>query len=128
MNTIQITPSDYQLLQNLLANQAATSPEEKACRASLLGELARARIVEAGDIGSNVITLNSKARMTDLESGDLLEFTLVMPQDADVSKGRISILAPLGTAMLGFRSGETFEWTMPGGLMKLRIDEVTKPQ
>lgn len=124
MNTIQITKSDYQLLNSFLTNQPSISPADKGCLASLMGELARAQIMDSEAISPNVITLNSKARMTDLASGDVLEFTLVMPDDADVSKGRISILAPLGTAMLGFRSGETFEWMMPGGLMTLRIDEV----
>lgn len=126
MKAIQITQADHNLLQKFLANGLATTPEEKANRQSLGGELARAHIVPTDEIDSDVITLRSRARLTDLESGDVLEYTLVLPDEADVSAGRISILAPLGTAMLGFRRGDVFEWTMPGGTMQLRVDGVTR--
>lgn len=126
MNTIQITQSDYNLLRELLTHQPSGTAEEKACRESLSRELTRARIVPPSEITPDVITLRSRARLIDLDFGDALEYTLVMPEEADVSEGRISILAPLGTAMLGFRRGDTFEWTMPGGKMRLRIDQVTQ--
>ena len=61
----------------------------------------------------------------DLDSGDSMEYRLVLPEEADIDANRISVLAPLGTAMLGFRRGDTFEWTMPGGKMKLQVDQVT---
>ncbi len=60
------------------------------------------------------------------DSGDALDYTLVLPEEADVSEGRISILAPLGTAMLGFRRGDIFEWMMPEGAMKLKVETILR--
>jgi len=126
MNTIQITRSDYNLLRELLARGRGATPAEKACREALSRELLRAQIVPSAEIAPDVITLRSQARLLDLESGDILEYTLVLPEEADVSAGRISILAPLGTAMLGFRQGDLFEWGMPGGMMKLKVERVSR--
>lgn len=126
MNPIQITQSDYNLLQDLLARASGGTAEEKAGRESLFRELTRARVVPPSEIAADVITLRSQARLIDLDSGDVLEYTLSLPEDADASEGRVSILAPLGTAMLGFRRGDIFEWTMPGGKMRLKVDRVTQ--
>ena len=126
MNPIQLTHADYNSLQELLANWRCTTAEQKGCHQALLQEVIRAKVVPTAEIDHDVITLSSRAQMTDLDSGELLEFTLVLPERADADAGYISILAPLGTAMLGFRKGDTFEWTMPGGPMRLRVDHVTQ--
>ena len=68
--------------------------------------------------------MNSKVRVTDLDTGESRVYTLVFPHDADYKEGRISILAPLGTALLGFQAGDVVEWRMPAGTRKLRIDEI----
>ena len=84
------------------------------------GELSR----WLADIPPDVVTMNSRLRLLDLDSGKEMLFTLVFPSDADSDQGRISILAPLGTAVLGFRRGDTFEWRMPGRVRRLRVEEV----
>jgi regulator of nucleoside diphosphate kinase len=71
--------------------------------------------------------MHSEVRVLDLESGGLSDYTLVFPREADVSAKRISVLAPLGTALLGFRKGDTVEWMMPGGIRRLRIERVHQP-
>jgi regulator of nucleoside diphosphate kinase len=128
MHPIQVTQPDYKLLTELLTRRTNAVPGEKACRASLFQELSRARIVSPSEIAPDVITLRSKASLIDLESGELLEYTLVLPEEADASEGLISIFAPLGTAMLGFRQGDIFEWAMPGGVMKLKVVQVMQEQ
>jgi regulator of nucleoside diphosphate kinase len=60
----------------------------------------------------------------DLVSGERHELTLVLPRESDAGTGRVSVLAPLGTALLGYRVGDEIEWLMPGGLRRLRIEEV----
>lgn len=87
-------------------------------------ELDRAEIVKPEEIATNVITMNSTFRLIDLASGVDLVYTLVFPAKADSTKGRISILAPVGTALLGYRVGDTVEWKVPAGLKKLRIKEI----
>jgi regulator of nucleoside diphosphate kinase len=122
--TIQITQSDFNKLQDLLHRESAVRPEDKSCRQALSRELLRAKIKPADEIPSDVITLHSCARLRDLASNDVLELTIVLPGEVDVEKGRISILAPLGTAMLGYRRGDAFEWNLPGGQSRFQVEEI----
>lgn len=122
--TIQITEADLKKLNTLLNDPTQCRPEEKSCREALARELQRAKVLPSEEISPDVITLHSRAKLTDLASNEELELTIVMPEEADASSGRISILAPLGTAMLGYSKGDTFTWTMPGGESRFRVDEV----
>jgi regulator of nucleoside diphosphate kinase len=126
MNTpnIQITQSDFNKLQDLLRSLPKARPEEKGSREALSRELLRAEIKPSHEIPSDVITLNSRARLRDLASDDILELTIVLPDEVDVENGRISILAPLGTAMLGYRAGDIFEWKVPGGHSRFQVEEI----
>ena len=89
-----------------------------------------AREIERGiealpkEMPPDVVTMNSTVRVTELKSGTVHVYTIVYPGDADYERGRISILAPLGTALLGYRVGDVVDWPMPGGMRKLRIDEM----
>ena len=87
-------------------------------------ELDRARIVSAGSVPADVVTMNSRVRMTDLDTGKEMTYTLVFPREADFSQGKISVLAPIGTAILGYRAGDVIEWRVPGGRRKLRVEEI----
>jgi regulator of nucleoside diphosphate kinase len=73
-------------------------------------EIEKAAVVQSNQIPSDVITLNSTARLVDQKTDEEMLYTLVFPEDADISQGKISILAPIGTAMLGYKVGNTFEW------------------
>jgi regulator of nucleoside diphosphate kinase len=90
-------------------------------------ELERAIIVDPRDIPPGVITMNSVATIFDLTGGSRREITLVYPHEAEPASGRISVLAPLGTALLGYREGDEVEWLMPGGMRRLRIESVRGP-
>jgi regulator of nucleoside diphosphate kinase len=87
-------------------------------------ELDRAEIVKSEEISSDVITMNSTFRLSDLDSGEESVYTLVFPAKADSTKGKISILAPVGTAVLGYRVGNTVEWKVPAGLKRLRVKAI----
>lgn len=87
-------------------------------------ELRQARIVTPVEIPPDVITMNSKARLRDLESNEETVYTLVFPEAADIDQDKISVLAPIGTAMLGQRVGDELEWEVPGGKVHLRVEEV----
>lgn len=87
---------------------------------ALRNELARAQLCEPGDMPGDVITMNSTARFIDEASGEEHEMTLVYPRDVDGNAGRVSILAPVGSALLGLHVGETIDWQVPGG-RKLRL-------
>ena len=88
-------------------------------------ELGRARIVDSAAIPADVVTMNSRVRFQD-ESGEELEITLVYPQDADVDQGMVSVLAPVGSALLGLSVGQSIEWPMPKNeRRRLRVAAVT---
>lgn len=90
----------------------------------LAEELARAEEVAPAEVPPDVVTLNSTVRVTDLDHGDTRQWTVVMPGHGRYEDGKISVLAPLGTALLGYRCGDEIEWEVPGGRRRLRIDEV----
>jgi regulator of nucleoside diphosphate kinase len=91
---------------------------------ALAAELDRATVIPPREATPDVITMNSTAVLLDDETGEEEEWTLVFPEEADVDRNRISVLAPIGTAMLGFRVGDTFEWKTPGGVRRLRVKSV----
>ena len=70
------------------------------------------------------MTMNSRVRLKDLNSGDERIYTLVFPTEADVTQNKISILAPVGTAMLGYRVGDKIDWPVPSGMKTFRIEEI----
>jgi regulator of nucleoside diphosphate kinase len=89
-------------------------------------ELDRALVMDAGRrLPPDVVTLDSRVVVVDLDSGEERHFTLVLPHKADVDEGRISVLAPLGMAVLGYRSGARIEWHVPGGRRRLLVRRVT---
>ena len=91
----------------------------------LRDELARAELREPRDMPRDVITMNSTARFREDASGSEREITLVYPRDVDGSSDRVSILAPVGSALLGLRVGQAIEWPVPGGrTIRLKVLEV----
>ncbi len=118
--TIYITTADMARLQALLTSQKnAGEALEK-----LAAELDRARVVAPEEIPQDIITMNSTAQLRELLTDDVMTYTLVFPDRADYEAGRISVLAPIGTAMLGQREGDEFEWEVPAGPVRLRVEKV----
>lgn len=90
-------------------------------------ELTRATIVPDEDLPSDVVSMNSTVKFQDLESGKDSVVTLVYPVDADIENGKISILTPVGSALIGLRVGQVIHWPFPTGKdKKLKVISVTK--
>lgn len=106
-----MTSLDFDRLEAILD---ALPVETFPGKTELRGELDRAEVVEPQDVPPDVVTMNSKVRFV-LESGEEFCLTLVYPQDIDGSTERISILAPVGSALLGLSAGAQIEWPRPGG-------------
>ena len=121
---IVITEFDRGRLSEIITLAAKTPKHGLGDLQALQGELDRATIVPDGDVPADVITLNSHAELLDLDTGEHMEFTLVLPAEANIDEGRISVFAPLGTAMLGYRVGDKFEWSVPYGLRRLQVTGV----
>ncbi len=121
---IYITSYDMDRLKNILASPAMQSGPNKEHLVALQRELDRANIVEPKDIPADVVTMNSKFRMRDMESGEVVEYTLVFPHEADIKQNKLSVLAPIGMGLLGYKAGDVFEWIVPGGKRVLKVEEV----
>lgn len=92
---------------------------------SLGAELERARVLPAEQVPGDVVTMNATVTCVDEVSGETHQFTLVFPQDADVATGRVSVLAPVGSALLGLSVGQAIDWQAPGGrALRLRVNSV----
>jgi len=123
-HNIFITELDMERLRQLLDGARNSANKDKEHLAMLEEELDRARLVSAGRVPADVVTMNSRVRMTDLDTGKEMTYTLVFPRDADFSQGKISVLAPIGTAILGYRTGDVIVWNVPGGKRKFRVEEI----
>ncbi len=121
--TIVVTRQDMERLRALIDGVASERNREAA--EALESELAHARLVEPDQIPHDVVTMNSQVRFVDENTGVERQITLVYPRDAAPEQGKVSVLAPVGAALIGLRTGDTIDWPLPGGRAKrLRIVEV----
>ena len=123
---IVITETDAATLRELL-NARARVERDQGHVDELAAELERALVAGPDEVPADVITIHSRVALLDLVTGERRELVLVLPRESDPGAGRISVLAPLGTALLGYRAGDEVEWTMPGGLRRLRIERTWRP-
>ena len=121
---IMVTSTDMERLRTLIDTTAGDLAE------TLDEELLRAEVVEPSQVPPDVVTMNSRVVYRDEDTGETREVTLSYPKDASLEQGRVSVLAPVGAALLGLSVGQDIEWQQPGGRHKrLRIVSVTyQPQ
>lgn len=124
---IYITASDMEQLRKLIGDEKERLRRGNGRGAEHLEglerELNRSVRISARRT-PDIITMRSKAHLVDLDTGEELVYTLVFPNEADIRQGKISVLAPIGTAMLGYRVGDVFEWPVPDGVRRLRVGDV----
>ena len=113
---------DFQTIHDLIKNQSAIQ-QTKEIR-FLAEELKRAKVVKDNKIGADVVQLNSFVQVQDQGNNNIMDFHIVLPSQANLNEKKISILAPLGIALIGFKKGQVVEWQMPAGKKSLKIVEV----
>jgi len=118
---IVITEADYVRLRRLVESSRLFRQHDAKHLDDLEQELERAAIMKAGEVPSDVVTMNSRVRVKDLNSGRVTTYQIVFPREADIAKNRISVLAPIGTGLLGYSAGATIEWQVPSGSRRFRI-------
>lgn len=121
---IYITEHDMVRLSKLIEVMTDRDRAGRPYIDKLEEELDRANVVEPRDMPADVITMNSTVRLLDLDSGEELIYSLVFPGLANPDNNAISVLAPIGTALLGYREGDVIEWRVPAGIKRLRVLEV----
>lgn len=121
---LYVADDDRFRLDALVRRTAVYDLQESQYLAALAGELRRAKVVARSHMPPDVVTMNSTVRLSDLETGEAETYTLVYPEEADIEANRISVLAPVGTALLGYRAGDVVEWPVPAGVRRFRVEEV----
>jgi regulator of nucleoside diphosphate kinase len=121
---IYVTALDVERLRKLLDGVRLWSSRDREHLEELEAELDRAHVVAPQEIPGDVVTMNSAVLVRDLDSGTEMALTLVFPSETGLELGKISILAPVGTALLGYRVGDTIEWKVPGRVRRLRVERM----
>jgi regulator of nucleoside diphosphate kinase len=122
--TIYITEYDLKRLRQLIAEAKRVEPRGNEYLDSLDVELSRGKVVAPTEVPPDVVTMNSRVHLVDQDTREEMVYTLVFPQEADIGQSKISVLAPIGTAMLGYRVGDTFTWQVPDGVRRLQVKRV----
>lgn len=122
--TFFVTEQDMQRLSDLVESAERISSRDLPHLRMLKEELKEAEVVSSDRIPADIVTMNSRVRLKDLDSGRESVYALVFPRDADVAQGRISVLAPIGTAIIGYRAGDVIVWSVPAGERRFRLEEI----
>lgn len=122
---IYITSMDQKRLTAMIEKEnKSVTTKNKFYLNALASELKHATIVDSKEIPKNIITMNSMVKLKDLDHDEEMTFSLVYPDNADIFKNTLSILAPIGTAIIGYSVGDTIKWDVPGGTINLSILEI----
>lgn len=123
-NKVVLLKRDYEILSDYVKNLHGMQVNEKENFKRLSGELEKAKIVTEKKFPEDVIRINSQVVIKDVENNREMKITVVMPHHADIKEKKISVLAPIGTALIGFRKGREVSWDVPAGRKTFIIMEV----
>ncbi|GAB2543907.1 nucleoside diphosphate kinase regulator [Rufibacter soli] len=122
MDSVFLTEKDYERLHLLVQAQRSVAPA--AMVEGLCKELRTATLLPAEQVPVDVVTMNSEVRLREKTSGTVMDLTLVYPKNADVTTRKISVLAPVGFAILGRQVGQEVECPAPRGTLRYQIEQV----
>jgi regulator of nucleoside diphosphate kinase len=123
-NQLVLRLDDYKLLTAYFNNWQGNTMVERKSAQVLQEELKRAQLVEKEDFPVDAVRLNSRVRIKAEGREDVLELVLVMPDKANMKARKISVTAPVGAALIGFRQGQQVSWLVPAGKKTFTILEV----
>jgi regulator of nucleoside diphosphate kinase len=115
---------DYNLLKTYLNNRSGKITFDRQNAEDLLAELKKAKLVSKDEFPADVVRLNSTVRIKPEDKDHVMELTIVTPDKADIKERKISIMSPIGTALIGFRQGRNVKWQVPSGKKTFTILEV----
>jgi len=122
--SLYITKRDYDRLTSYLYSAATRTSLDRGNLEILAEELRKRKIVASGEIAPNVVTMNSRVRLKDLDTDKEMLVTLVFPDDSNIEQGKLSVLSPIGTAILGYALGDIIEWKGPSRVRRIQIREI----
>jgi regulator of nucleoside diphosphate kinase len=122
--TIYITRFDLERLEDLLSGVREFSYRDRGDIEELEAELQEGTLVDSKNVPPTVVTMNSRVELIDVDEKKPMIFTLTFPRDADIDTGKLSVISPVGTAILGHSEGDIIEWRVPAGDRRFRIEKV----
>ena len=125
ITTLQITETDRERLENLIDSISVRGDRiDLGYARRLQDEIAHADVIPPEEIDGDVVTMRSKVRFRDLDTGEESVYTIVFPSEANIDEGKISILAPLASSLLGYKQGDTVRFEAPSRIRQLQISEI----
>jgi regulator of nucleoside diphosphate kinase len=120
--SLSLSKSDFKLLKEHLekSNMSAYNKEKLSL------ELKEATIYSEEELPSDVVCLKSEARIANTKTGKEFTFKLVMPEEANIKVQKVSVFAPIGIALFGYRTNDIITWEMPDGLQEFKILSVNR--
>jgi regulator of nucleoside diphosphate kinase len=119
---------DYKLLISYLNGRGGKTAFDRRNAEELHAELKKAKLVNIDDFPLDVVRINSTVRIKAEDKNEVMEFMLVTPDRANIKEKRVSVMAPIGTALIGFRKGQQVKWQVPSGKKTFTILEVINEQ
>ena len=116
--------NDYDILNGYVKNLQGMQVNEKENFGKLYEELKKAKVVTSEDFPDDVVRLDSTVVIRDMKTKRDMTLTIVLPQKADIKQKKVSVLAPVGTALIGFKKGQIVSWEVPSGKKDFKIMEV----
>jgi Transcription elongation factor len=127
-NDLVLRKDDYKLLVSYLNGANAKTAFDRRNAVALQAELKKAKLVEKDEFPGDAIGINSRVKVKTEETNDIMDITLVTPDKANIREGKVSVMAPIGTALIGFRKGQQIKWHVPSGKKTFTILEVINEQ
>ena len=121
---VVLLKEDYEVLNSYVRNLQGMQVSEKENYSKLSQELKRALLVEEKDFPKEVVRLDSTVIIKDLTTNRTMTLTIVLPRNADIKQKKVSVLAPIGTALIGFKKGQMVSWNVPSGEKDFEIVDV----
>ncbi|MGZ8537781.1 MAG: nucleoside diphosphate kinase regulator [Flavisolibacter sp.] len=123
-NTLVLLKEDFEILIAYIKGRFNRNSFDRQNAEELEAELKKATLVSKEDFPMDVIRLNSRVKVKQEKKDKVMEIILVTPEKADIRERKISVLAPIGTALIGFRKGQKVQWQVPKGKTTFTIMEV----
>lgn len=123
-NQLVLRKDDYKLLISYLNGRHGKTAFDRRNAEDLHTELKKAKLVNKDDFPVDVVRLNSTVRIKAEGKDEIMELMLVTPDKADIKERKVSIMAPIGTALIGFRKGQKVRWQVPAGKKTFTIMDV----
>ena len=123
-NQVILLKKDFDILNNYVKNLHGMQVNEKENFSKLSQELGKARLVSVEEFPTDVVRLDSTVVIRDVQTRRDMTITIVLPAHADIKQKKVSVLAPIGTALIGFRKGQKVSWEVPAGKKEFMIMNV----